>query len=84
MKILLDIDGLNHKYIVRPYRLGEEEEIVELLELVFNGWPQFDLNCASLEHWRWKYLDNPLKMNTVAVEISNNKIIGCEEPSGGT
>lgn len=68
---------MKKEFKVRSYRPGDEAEIVELLQLGFDGWPNFDINCAPLEHWKWKYLDNPLKMNTIAVVISNNKILGC-------
>ena len=64
-------------YIIRPYRKGDEEEIVKLLELVFNGWPHFDLSCTPLDHWRWKFEENPLKKISIAVSESDNRIIGC-------
>jgi len=64
-------------YSVRQYQPGDEEGIVQLLELVFDGWPHFDLGCTPLEHWRWKYLENPLKMNAIAVALNNENIIGC-------
>jgi len=67
---------LKFEYGIRPYHPGDEEEIVELLELVFDGWPNFDLKCSALEHWRWKYLENPLKTSFIALGVSDNKIIG--------
>jgi hypothetical protein len=63
-------------YITRPYRLGDEEQIVQLLELVFDGWPKHDLQATAVDHWRWKYLDFPLKNNITIVSESNDKIIG--------
>lgn len=63
-------------YVVRPYRQGDEEEIVRLLEMVFEGWPKFDLSCASIDHWRWKYQDNPFKQFIIAVTEINNEIVG--------
>jgi hypothetical protein len=62
---------------VRAFQPGEEEEIVELLKLVFDGWPKFDLLCSPLEHWRWKYQTNPLRISQIAVGVSNHMIIGC-------
>ena len=62
---------------VRPYRPGDEEEIVELLELVFNGWPHKDLDCSPLDYWRWKFEDNPLKKRFITVAEKDDKIIGC-------
>jgi hypothetical protein len=58
-------------YKVREYRPGDEDQIVPLLQLVFNGW-------GDLDFWRWKYLDNPLKMNIITIAESNGKIIGAD------
>jgi GNAT superfamily N-acetyltransferase len=44
------VDGLSY----RSYEPDDGEKIVELLEMVFNGWPKYDLGCSPLEHWRWK------------------------------
>src|SRR3990170_7090288 len=62
---------------VRPYRPGEDADIVELLQIAFNGWPKFDLACSSLDHWRWKYLDNPLN-GSVTVALMNGRVVGCD------
>jgi len=65
------------EYEVRLYRPGDEEGIVHLLQSVFNGWPHFDLNCTPLEHWRWKYRDNPLGIITISLAVKDEKAIGC-------
>ena len=62
---------------VRAYKEGDEREIVPLLELVFEEWPHFDIYCASLDHWRWKFLDNPVRSKTISVGIVKGKIVGC-------
>lgn len=64
---------------VRLYNPGDEEEIVKLLELVFNGWPQFDLECTSLDHWRWKYLENPFKKHFIVLATADSMIIGANQ-----
>jgi len=64
-------------YVVRPYLRGDEEEIVQLLQLVFDEWPHFDLSCAPIDHWRWKFEDNPLKKSIISLGASDDKIIGC-------
>ena len=66
-------------YHVDKYQPGDEAGIVELLQLVFNGWPKFDLSCTTLEHWEWKHLDNPLstRMILTAVGKRDERIIGC-------
>jgi len=60
----------------RPYRAGDEEKIVDLLQRVFEPWPKFDLKHSSLDHWRWKYLDNPPRKNVIAVAESGDRIVG--------
>lgn len=68
---------LSTDYIVRKYRRGDEYQIVELLSLVFDGWPHIDLDCDPLEYWIWRYRDNPTKKSIVTVAESHNRIIGC-------
>ena len=68
---------MSQEAITRPYKKGDEEEIVRLLQTVFVGWPKFDLQCSSLEHWKWKYLENPLKLNAVALAEFDGKLVGC-------
>jgi predicted GNAT family acetyltransferase len=63
--------------IIRQFRDHDEEEIVGFLGSVFNGWPQFDIRCSSLDHWRWKYEDNPPKLRSIAVAEGSGKIVGC-------
>jgi GNAT superfamily N-acetyltransferase len=62
---------------VQRIQPGDEREIVELLDLVFEGWPKFDLNHTSLEHWEWKFLDNPRVLNIDIKAVSDGKIVGC-------
>ena len=78
------INGFNHPrtelkddFIVRTYQHGDEKEIVELLNMVFKGWPKLDLSCTTLEYWKWKYLHNPIRKNFITVAVSEDKIIGC-------
>lgn len=71
------MDQLKKEYDVRAYQPGDDEAIVELLEVVFDGWPNFDLVCSPLEHWRWKYQNNPLRTNRITLGISDNRIVGC-------
>lgn len=66
-------------FIVRPYFPGDEEEIVKLLELVFTGWPHFDLACIPLEHWRGKHQNNPFQTSFIAEALSIGRIIGANQ-----
>ena len=68
---------MNKDVVVRRYVEGEEEDVVRLLESGFVGWPKFDLQCSSLDHWRWKYLDNPLRISSVIVGLVDGNIVGC-------
>ena len=63
-------------YHIRPYQSGEEEQLVEFLNIGFNGWPNFDLDYSPVEHWKWKFLENPLGLNSIAVAEIDDKIIG--------
>ena len=47
------------KPLIRLYRPGDEEQIVKLLIDVFGQWPRFDIPCSAVEHWKWKFIDNP-------------------------
>ena len=68
---------MSKEVIIRPYINGDETDIVELLQTVFKGWPHFDLPCSPLDHWIWKYEDNPQKAKAIAVAEVEEKIIGC-------
>lgn len=66
------------EYCIRPYKSGDEDKIVELLQAAFDGWPQMDLTCTSLDHWKWKYLDNPFEKNDIVVAGNEYRVIGCK------
>jgi predicted N-acetyltransferase YhbS len=68
---------VSQSYKIRLYQPGEETKIVELLDDAFHGWPHFDLQCPRLDHWRWKYEDNPVNRKMVIVGESDQNIIGC-------
>jgi hypothetical protein len=68
---------MSREVVVRPFTKGDEEGIVALLQTVFKGWPHFDLQCSPLNHWLWKYEDNPLRSKAVIVAESDHRIVGC-------
>jgi hypothetical protein len=45
------------RYSVRLYEPGDEEGIIEVLKTSYNEWRDAE---SPLDHWKWKYLDNPL------------------------
>lgn len=61
----------------RQYEKGDEKQINNLLQKVFHPWPHFDLSVNPQEHWKWKYLDNPLHLSAIAVAENDHIIIGC-------
>ena len=66
---------MSEEILIRPNQQGEEQEIVDLLNILFPKWPVVDVN-SSLQHWQWKYWDNPIKKKNCLVAVSQNKIIG--------
>lgn len=68
---------LSRDYIVRPYQIGDEEKIVDLLEMAFNSWPHLDLSSSKVDYWRWKHLNNPIGKSIVLVASHDGEIIGC-------
>lgn len=65
----------------RPYRAGDEEKIVQLLDTVFNGWPSFDLVHSAIDYWRWRYRDYPDKPGVIVVYQADDEIVGCTHSS---
>jgi hypothetical protein len=63
---------------IRAYRPGDETQIVELLQLVFKGWPHFDLEYSAMDHWYWKFRDNPTGKNNIALGVVGDRIIACD------
>lgn len=59
------------------YSQGDEVKIVELLKSVFKDWPKFDINYSALEHWKWKYLDNPYSKILIVLAKNEEELIGC-------
>jgi hypothetical protein len=68
--------GLENSFQVRKYKPSDSEGIVELLENVFKGWPRLDLECSSLDHWRWKFDKKYLPHKSIVVAVKDEKIIG--------
>ncbi len=47
---------------IRAYQEGDEEKILPLFNRIFH-------QCRSLEHWRWKYRDNPFGSYKTVVAV---------------
>jgi len=58
------------RWIVRPYRDGDEAQILELFQRVFGV-------TRSVEHWRWKFRDNPAGSYVVRLaEAPDGALVG--------
>jgi hypothetical protein len=66
---------MSQKYYVDKYKQGDEEQIVSLLIKAFKVWPFFDIECSPIDHWRWKYLDNPDHQSMLLHVKSGDEIV---------
>lgn len=57
------------RWIIRPYRPGDEIAVLNLFQRVFGV-------KRSLEHWRWKFLDNPAGLHVRVAETPSGELIG--------
>lgn len=57
------------RWIIRPYRPGDEQQILSLFRRVFGI-------ERTIEHWRWKYQRNPLGHYTLVVESPSGELVG--------
>ena len=63
---------------VRSIQPGDETGVVELLELVFGGWPNLDVSCSPLEYWRWKFEGRAgLGKFVFVAEAGGGELVGC-------
>ena len=59
---------------VRVCRDGDEAAIVPFLEANM-GWPATSTAVDHIEHWRWKFLSNPLGFHLVCVALHDGKVV---------
>jgi hypothetical protein len=57
------------RWIVRPYRPGDEERILALFRCVFGV-------DRSLEQWRWRFRDNPAGLTIRLAETPSGELVG--------
>jgi hypothetical protein len=77
------VDQTKKEFNVRLYQSGDEAPIVQLLNNVFKPWPRFELECSLVDHWKWKFVDNPANKRANAndtlphaVAVNKEEIIG--------
>jgi hypothetical protein len=57
------------RWIIRPYRPGDEVRILDLFRRVFGV-------ERSLDHWRWKFLRNPAGLHIRLAETPAGEVVG--------
>lgn len=65
----LTLTEQQHHWSIRPYRQGDESQILELFHRVF-------AKERSLAHWQWKFRDNPAGAHIHVVETEAGEIVG--------
>lgn len=63
---------MSREFQVRPYQVGDENGIVDLLRQTFSDWAKRE---NPLDYWRWKYSDNP-NGSVIYVATSGGTIVG--------
>jgi hypothetical protein len=66
---------LSQNIRIRGYENGDEEKIIELLKLVFNGWPQYDTGHSAIDTWNWKF-GSELSKKTMGLAEDKDMIVG--------
>lgn len=57
------------RWIIRPYRPGDETRILDLFRRVFHV-------ERSLDHWRWKFQENPAGRTIRLAETPSGELVG--------
>ncbi|HSP34988.1 MAG TPA: GNAT family N-acetyltransferase, partial [Thermoanaerobaculia bacterium] len=58
----------DERFVFRRYRPGDESSIVDLFTRSFGG-------ERTLEHWRWKYADNPFGNAHVGLAVEGDRVV---------
>jgi len=67
--LLGDRNKMGLSWHLRKYRDGDEQAIVELLNIAFGRW-------HNLEYWKWRYKKNPAGSPIIWLAEHDSKIIG--------
>jgi hypothetical protein len=62
------MSSVHKKFIIRSYRSGDEEKINSMFCEVFNV-------HRSLEHWHWKYRDNPYGSHIISLAETDEGVL---------
>jgi hypothetical protein len=61
----------------RHYRPEDDEQILKLLQVCFDGWPSVETNVQPLEHLRWKLASPLSSWRQDVVCERDDRIVGC-------
>lgn len=61
-------EGASDRWIIRPYRPGDEQQILGLFRRIFGV-------DRTLEHWRWKFQNNPAGRQIILAVADDGEII---------
>ncbi len=64
-------------YEVRLLQKKDVTSVIELLNLVFQDWPDKDLSVTKKDHYYWKYFSRPENDNLNSMAVIDDKVIGC-------
>lgn len=67
----------NETTIIRDYKDGDEVQIIDVLSKSFKKWPGIDISVSKLDHWKWKFQDDPVGTSLIMVIEDSGKIVGC-------
>ena len=62
---------------VRTFRPEDEESLLELLALAFNGWPHREVAVEPADYLRWKLSSSEEALTSHVVAEAGSTIVGC-------
>jgi len=62
---------------VRPFQPEDEESLLQLLVLVFDGWPHREVAVEPIEYLRWKLSSSEEALRCHAIAEAASTIVGC-------
>lgn len=60
---------MKQNWLIRKYKEGDEKQILDIFNFVFK-------ESRKLEHWYWKFRENPAGFAPICVAEDNGKIVG--------
>jgi hypothetical protein len=67
------LNNFESKYKIKPYQDGDEDNIIPLFEKVYG---RLMGKTESYQHWRWEFLENPVKPVSIMLAWHRQRLIG--------